>query len=813
LGSNWRDLWTTPVAADLLDLRHFGGGLRPVKRGGGAQTKSLRFKGKDGKEYKFRSMDKEARRALPQDLRESIAGDYLQDQISSANPASVVIVQPLLNAVGVLSAEPRIVILPRDTLLGEFEEEFGGTLGTIEENPTADPDGEPGFAGADDIKETFAVLKRLEKSNHESVDAGEFLKARLMDIYVGDWDRHADQWRWAGFRREDGGWLWKPIPRDRDWAFSRFGGVVPTIAEETVPELKGFGEGFTDIEGLTWKGRHLDRRLLVALDRPAWDSVTQFVVRHLTDSVIEVAVRRLPIEMYAQAGETLERELKLRKAALAQASDEFYALCAESPDIRGSDKAEYVRISYLDDHKVGVSLYHRRDEQELASAAPLYSRVFSDSETKEIRVYALGGDDKVIADGGGASSTEVRVIVGEGSDEVIDSSGKGLTVYDAHEGTVVHPGPNTTVIRGGAEEEPAADVDRFEPHFRDYGHRWKAAPWFSITPDYGLFIGGGPILYEYGFRAHPEVYRMELRAGIATTAVRFRLDYLAEFFTLVPGARVSLHLRASQIESQNFFGFGNETPLSEDLLRIGYYRVHQQDVLLQPSIDVPIHPDIALSAGVGLNYVATDLRDGTSLQDLKPYGSEKSMGLLRLFSGVGIDTRGHSSASTGGVVLDAEASFFPKAIDIEKPFGKIKADARAYLSPGESADATLALRVAGEKAWGDMVPFFELPSVGGYGSVRAFDGQRFTGDASAFGSAEGRIGLARITLLVPGTFGVLVLADAGKVYRSGIGSRLWHTSVGGGVWFSFLRRENVIQVSVAHSKEKTGVYADFGFMF
>src|SRR5437867_1697003 len=85
-GSNWRSLWTTQVNAEVLDLQHFAGGLRPIRIGGGKQTKSLRFKGSNGKEYKFRSIDKDARKSLPEDLRESIAADYLQDQISSVNP-------------------------------------------------------------------------------------------------------------------------------------------------------------------------------------------------------------------------------------------------------------------------------------------------------------------------------------------------------------------------------------------------------------------------------------------------------------------------------------------------------------------------------------------------------------------------------------------------------------------------------------------------------------------------------------------------------------------------------------------------------
>src|SRR5436190_897518 len=52
LGAHWREAWTTPLKIPVLDLRTFAGGLKPVRRGGGMQTKSLRFLGKDGREYK-----------------------------------------------------------------------------------------------------------------------------------------------------------------------------------------------------------------------------------------------------------------------------------------------------------------------------------------------------------------------------------------------------------------------------------------------------------------------------------------------------------------------------------------------------------------------------------------------------------------------------------------------------------------------------------------------------------------------------------------------------------------------------------------
>ena len=47
-GSNYRDLWTTPVELPVLDLATFAGGLTPTRRLGHGQTRALGFKGADG---------------------------------------------------------------------------------------------------------------------------------------------------------------------------------------------------------------------------------------------------------------------------------------------------------------------------------------------------------------------------------------------------------------------------------------------------------------------------------------------------------------------------------------------------------------------------------------------------------------------------------------------------------------------------------------------------------------------------------------------------------------------------------------------
>ncbi len=106
LGKHWRDLWITPVQVEVLDLNRFANGLIPIEKGGGMQTKSLRFKGNDGNIWKFRSMEKDPSKVLPELLRESLAADIVQDQISSANPYAPLVVAPILDSVNILQAKP-----------------------------------------------------------------------------------------------------------------------------------------------------------------------------------------------------------------------------------------------------------------------------------------------------------------------------------------------------------------------------------------------------------------------------------------------------------------------------------------------------------------------------------------------------------------------------------------------------------------------------------------------------------------------------------------------------------------------------------
>ncbi|MBL8989652.1 MAG: hypothetical protein JNJ80_25500, partial [Gemmatimonadetes bacterium] len=162
-GTRYRQLWTSPVRVPRLDLATYGGGLRPLKRGGGQQTKSLRFVGADGRQYAFRSVDKDPTVVLPEDLRETFADRVFQDQISAGHPAGALIVGPILTAAGILHAEPTMVVMPDDPALGDYRAEFAGVLGLLEERPRDDDEEGVSFAGARDVVSTEELFDRLDE--------------------------------------------------------------------------------------------------------------------------------------------------------------------------------------------------------------------------------------------------------------------------------------------------------------------------------------------------------------------------------------------------------------------------------------------------------------------------------------------------------------------------------------------------------------------------------------------------------------------------------------------------------------------------
>jgi hypothetical protein len=313
MGDGYRELWALPIRAPLVDLRGFAGGLTPLRRGGGRQTRALRLRGADGREYVFRSLDKDQAQALSP-LRRALVGRIRQDEVSALHPGAALAAAALEDAAGIPNAAPRLAVMPDVPTLGEFRADFGGLPGTLQEVPRA------GFDGAMRMEGTDELWAALRQAPRDRVDARAYLAVRLMDVYLGDWDRHAGQLKWG--RMERGTWV--PIPRDRDYAFADYRGVFPGLARRFDRKVVRFDGDYRDLRGLVAKSQDIDARLLCALPASAWDSTAAAMARTLTDGAIAAAIGRMPREYVARAA-PLAATLRARRDHLPDAARRFRA--------------------------------------------------------------------------------------------------------------------------------------------------------------------------------------------------------------------------------------------------------------------------------------------------------------------------------------------------------------------------------------------------------------------------------------------------------------------------------------------------------
>jgi hypothetical protein len=318
-GAGWRRLWTAPVRVPRLDLRRTAGGLWPVERGGGFQTRSLELASGDGREFRFRSVNKDPSQKLPGSIRWPGIIRVVRDQTSALHPGGALVAASLAEAAGVAHVFPTMVVMPDDPSLGPYRAEFGGMLGLLEERPTPGAAGAGGY-GFQDVVETDSLLPRLA-GGQSRVDQREYLAARLLDLLINDWDRHEGNWLW-GTPDSARPFRWRPIAKDRDQAFASYEGLALGLVRLFVPKLVPF-TGEYRLRGLTANAETLDARFLRDLAPAVWDSVATALVARLDDATIEKALRAMPEPYYRMSRGELRARLVERRARLPAATREW----------------------------------------------------------------------------------------------------------------------------------------------------------------------------------------------------------------------------------------------------------------------------------------------------------------------------------------------------------------------------------------------------------------------------------------------------------------------------------------------------------
>jgi hypothetical protein len=811
MGTNYRKEWNTPITVPVINMAVEKGGLTPVKRGGGKQTKSLRVEDASGRQYTLRSIQKFiTSKTLPGDLQSEAAADLVSDGVSASYPYAALSVPVLSEAAGIPHGNPKVVYIGDDQKLGEFREDFKNTLVLYEERA---PD------SVKKLYDTDEVAEKLEKDNDNDVDQLALLKVRILDMFVMDLDRHEDQWVWGAYDNGNGKTFY-PLAKDRDQAFYINQGTLPGLikSRSLVPQLEGFKPAANSIARFNFAARNLDRFFLNQLTEADWKREAEAFLAKMTDQVIEQALAKQPKEIYNISAPKIIQTLKDRRNFIVAEVMSYYAFISETVSITGSDKKEQINVTRNETGAVTVTVSKINKDGQISTR--MYERVFAPLVTKEIRIYGFDGDDQFNVYGVN-DKIKIRLIGGGGNDLFEKKAGqqRDVIIYDKADSE------NTVTGRFKNNFSNDTAVNSFQRISYKYPFQ-SIFGMIGYNPDDGLFIGPTFKYIRHGFRKEPYKTLHQFKGLFAFSTKAVNISYRNELMSVM-GKNTDITTNIAYLgpnNTTNFFGYGMNTIYDKTKPgQFRYYRARYDlgDIVLQ--LRHRFSDKVMLSFGPQFQFYSMDVTDKlNSVRNivvsppagLNPLYAFKKQGYFGGKFSLEIDTRNSTAMPDKGI--NWTTNFSSLSGTNKNSYDRVSmlsSDFSFYVKLIPNC-LTFANRVGmGVTGSNNGYEFFQAQYLGSNENLRGFRRERFAGKTKFYNQAELRLKVFNLkTYLFPASLGVFAFVDAGRVWVKNDAVKKMATGYGGGIWFSPLRRF-VITAAYAMSDEDALPLIGLGWKF
>jgi hypothetical protein len=800
MGQNYRNEWLAPVNMKVLHLKTEKGGLKILSLGGGKQTRTLRLLDKDGKEWVLRSMKRTSSKSFTSAQGENTA-EYLSMELTTAShPYGALVTPDLLKAIQLGSPRPELFFVPDDPALGIYRQLFANSVCMLEEKDATQDDTK--------TRTTSKVFSRMLDENDHRPEQAEVLKARLLDMIIGDFDRHFDQWRWSTTDTGKGK-TYHPIPRDRDQVFFYSDGfLLKLISKGAMPYLKGFRNNLRNVKWMNYSARDFDRIFLTDLDKKEWTSSIKTIQEELTDSVIRNAVQKLPPAVFTSTGESIIRKLMIRRNLMAEHGMEYYHFVSKKVNVIGSNQKEYFKVTKHEDG-IQVRVYARARGNDTGFV--MYNRVFHPQETKEIRLFGLHDNDVFEIDEDITRKIRIRIVGGKGQDTFdVRSRINGLLYDQLDDGNVIKQD-------GNAKNRFSRDAPVNDKSIVGHNYNITKFPQLAIgyNDDDELLVGAGFSRRTYGFRNLPFATDQRFATLYAPGRNAYELQYRGEFNHVFGNVDLIIRGQYASPALRNFFGLGNNTVVNKEL---GYrfyqtrYKIGEIEALFRKRVGNILQ----LKAGPYYSFYQNNIADNTNntlgkfqqlgLDSTAVFGKKSFLGVK---AAAAIDNRNNELFPTRGVYWYNQLISVAGLTDGSKGITQFSSDMTVYASQREPAKVIAILRLGGAKLLTKNYDFFQAVTIGPNMGLPGFRKNRYAGSSSLYGGIELRIKLFDInSFILPGPFGITTFYNAARVWHPNDINNKWHGAYGVGFYYNpfnlfsisgsagFSGKENIVNFTI-----------------
>jgi hypothetical protein len=824
-GDRYRKEYSTKVNAPYVGLDTLFGGLKPVRKGGGNQSKSLRLEDKNGTQYVMRAVRKQALQYLQAVLFKDqyIEGQFddtatenlILDVFTGSHPYAPLVVGDLADAVGVYHTNPVLYYVPKQQRLGQYNDEFGDELYMIEEHTSEGHNDKASFGFQNKLLSTDDMMKKIHKDEDIIVDEAVYIKARLFDMLIGDWDRHQDQWRWIQFK-ENGKKVYRPMPRDRDQAFSKMSdGFLLGTAVKLIPTarlLRKYSEDIEDVKGINVEPYPLDMEIITQSGKDVWDAQVKYIQENVTDAIVDKAFLNMPAELQNNSVDEIKLLLKARRANLQKISDRYYELVNKYAVIKGTNKDDWFDVERMPNGQTKVTAYRIKDGKKKDK---FHERIYSCDDTKEIWIYGLDDDDVFELTGKGDRLIKVRLIGGQNNDTYNIQNGKRVTFYD-------YKSKKNTV---GTNKGLQKFTDDYKTNVYNYkklkNNTTQILPSLGSNPDDGFKIGASSVFTNYGFERNPFTAQHQIAGAYYFATNGFDLNYKGEFANIFPNLNLGIdaHFNSPNY-AVNFFGFGNETPNPEADEDDGFdadldfNRVKIRTFKAMPSLIWRGRQGASFKFGISYESNEVERTEGRVL-DVSPiidnsvFDKQDFYGVNAKYSFVNKD---NEAFPTLGFQTSLEAGY-KNNVSTEKGFAYVVPELGFDYKLIPSGQLVLATNIRGHINLGDDFEFYQGATLGGKTGLRGYRFQRFTGKSAFSQSTDVRWAFGSLkTGLIPIHLGIYGGVDYGRVWIDNDDSEKWNNSFGGGLFVNMAQMMTA-NISAFNSDDGLRLAFKLGFGF
>ncbi len=815
-GNHYRKYYGVPIHADAVRLDTLYGGLTPSIARGADNSKALRLiDGKD-REYELKALKKDASKFLQrsafknfpieEDFRDTYTSNFVLDFYTTALPYAPLVVKELAKDANIAHANPKLFYVPKQNALGFYNGKFGDELYNLQEWPSDKWLELPSFGKPSRILNTEEMLAKLQQSKNNSVDQASYLRARMFDIFIGDWDRGPEQWSWGEFRDGDK-LIFKPISRNHDQAFFKYDGLLVSVLINfpQLRQMRKFDENLKNVKWLNREAYDLDLKLLPKATEKDWMDAASFLEKNISTDDIQKAFLQLPKEIVDDSTRKIALQLDERKTHLQKYASQYFKVLKKTVLVVGTESRDRFEIERSGDSTT-VQQFVNIDNNWIS----VYKRSFHKPETKEIWIYGLGGDDQMNVSGRGRKKIKIRLFGGHNDDQYDVSNGGKIKIYDFKKG-------NHIVQSNGARVRLSNDYETntydYEKPIYDVAAGYPLA---GYNPDDGIKFGGVVNYKVNGFHRFPYTQKHSVQGNYYFSTGGFELSYKGVFPHILGDWNLLLNgLYTSPNFSINYFGSGNETENLQDIFGKNYNRVKIRKVLASPSFQLVgdnggsllltgAYERVSIAKSLG-RFISLPNAVDESTFEFKSFADASAGYTFANYDNFTSPTLGFRFKILGGYKLNLDES--------EKSFSYSEAEIALTSRLVRSGRIVFATKFAGRTLFENTYDFYHASMVGGDLSLRGFRNERFYGKQMYFQSSDLRWNFGKLKNgIAPFSYGTFVGYDYGRVWQPGENSDKWHQSAGGGL---YLNGANLFTAKISYFQSGDGgrVSAGIGFGF